>query len=114
MNDAEKAKTPCIFFRMPSGCTHGDNCNYRDEAEKAKAPPPQPKPKAKDTAKAKSSSVAKAVVALVAAPSLCTPAASAQIHSASNGLPTLKQVGIWVQQAHCPIRVFLRMRAPPS
>ena len=25
MTDAEKAKTPCIFFQMPSGCIHGDN-----------------------------------------------------------------------------------------
>ena len=77
MTDAGKAKTPCIFFKMPSGCMRGDNCKYRQEAEKTKAPPP-PKPKPKDTAKAKSSSVTKAVVALVAASSLCTPAASAQ------------------------------------
>lgn len=24
----EKAKTPCIFFQMPSGCVHGNNCQY--------------------------------------------------------------------------------------
>ena len=24
----EKAKNPCIFFQMPSGCVHGNNCQY--------------------------------------------------------------------------------------
>ena len=33
MTDAEKAKTPCIFFQMPSGCIHGDNCKFSAEAE---------------------------------------------------------------------------------
>ena len=112
MTDAGKAKTPCIFFKMPSGCMRGDNCKYNQEAVKTKAPPP-PKPKPKDTAKAKSSSVTKAVVALVAASSLCTPAASAQSSFSMNGLPTLQQVGIWVQQAHCLTRVFPRMHIPP-
>ena len=77
MTDAEKAKTPCVFFRMPTGCIHGENCKYSHEVEKAKAPPPpKPKPKAKETPKAKASPMAKAVVALVAASSLCAPAAS--------------------------------------
>ena len=45
MTDAEKAKTPCVFFRMPTGCIHGENCKYSHEVEKAKAPPPsKPKP----------------------------------------------------------------------
>ena len=78
MTDAEKAKTPCVFFRMPAGCIHGENCKYSHEVEKAKAPPSKPKPKAKEISKAKASPLAKAVVALVAASSLCTPAASAQ------------------------------------
>ena len=77
MTDAEKAKTPCVFFRMPTGCIHGENSKYSHEVEKAKAPPPlKPKPKAKETPKAKASPMAKAVVALVAASSLCAPAAS--------------------------------------
>eukprot|EP00439_Symbiodinium_sp_Y106_P044156 s2470_g5.t1 len=38
MTDAEKAKTPCIFFQMPSGCIHGDNCKFN-------APKPKLKPK---------------------------------------------------------------------
>ena len=46
MADAEKAKTPCIFFQMPSGCTHGDNCKFSH-----KAAAPKPKAKAKDGAK---------------------------------------------------------------
>ena len=72
MTDAEKAKTPCIFFQMPSGCIHGDNCKFSH-----KAAAPKPKAKAKDGAKSKPGAVTKAVVALVAASSLCTPVISA-------------------------------------
>ena len=72
LTDAEKAKTPCIFFQMPSGCIHGDNCKFSH-----KAAPTKPKTKAKETPKGKPGAVAKAVVALVAASSLCTPAVSA-------------------------------------
>ena len=72
MTDAEKANTPCIFFQMPSGCTHGDNCKFSH-----KAAAPKPKAKAKHGAKGKPGAVAKAVVALVAASSLCTPVISA-------------------------------------
>ena len=72
MNDAEKAKTACIFFQMPSGCIHGDNCKFSH-----KAAAPKPKAKAKDGAKSKPGAVAKVVVALVAASSLCTPVISA-------------------------------------
>ena len=32
----EKAKTPCIFHQMPSGCVHGAKCAY---SHAAKAPP---------------------------------------------------------------------------
>ena len=70
MTDAEKAKTPCIFFQMPSGCIHGDNCKFSHKAA------PKPKAKAKDGAKSKPGAVAKAVVVLVAASSLCTPVIS--------------------------------------
>ena len=72
MTDAEKAKTPCIFFQMPSGCTHGDNCKFSH-----KAAAPKPKAKAKDGAKSKPGAMTKAVVALVAASSLCNPVVSA-------------------------------------
>ena len=68
MTDAEKAKTPCIFFQMPSGCIHGDKCKFN-----RKAAAPKPKSKAKDTAKSRPGVVAKAVVVLVGASSLCTP-----------------------------------------
>ena len=71
MTDAEKAKTPCIFFQMSSGCIHRDNCKFSH-----KAAAPKPKAKAKDAAKSKPGAVAKAVVALVAASSLCTPVIS--------------------------------------
>ena len=71
LTDAEKAKTPCIFFQMPSGCIHGDNCKFSHKIPAAKG-----KPKAKEAAKAKPGAVAKAVVALVAASSLCVPATS--------------------------------------
>ena len=55
MTDAEKAKTPCIFFRMPSGCRHGDKCKYSHEGENAKAKAAsKPKAAAKDGSKAKS------------------------------------------------------------
>ena len=74
MTDAEKAKTPCIFFQMPSGCIHGDNCKF---SHKAAAPKEKAKAKSKDAPKGKPGAVAKAVVALVAASSLCTPVISA-------------------------------------
>ena len=55
----EKAKTPCIFHQMPSGCVHGARCSYSH----SKAPPakpksegsadPKPKPKTAPAAAAK-------------------------------------------------------------
>ena len=36
MSAADKAKTPCIFFQMPSGCIHGDKPVYSH----VKSPPP--------------------------------------------------------------------------
>lgn len=51
----EKARTPCIFHQMPSGCVHGDQCAYSHAASpstahltKAKADA-KPKPKPKST-----------------------------------------------------------------
>ena len=56
----EKAKTPCIFFQMPSGCVHGTNCQYLHA--KVDAPKKSdPKKDAKDgKAKAKAKSDPKA------------------------------------------------------
>ena len=60
----QKAKTPCIFFQMPSGCIHGDKCAYSH----VKSPPPakaknENDPKAKPKPKPKVA----AAVAIVAA-----------------------------------------------
>ena len=51
----QKAKTPCIFFQMQTGCLHGDKCQYlhekRDSSSasqpktKPKGPPPKAAPK---------------------------------------------------------------------
>ena len=61
----EKAKTPCIFHQMPSGCIHGDEYEY-SHAASAKAPPPkasaEAKPKPKPKASGPSPKVAAAVV----------------------------------------------------
>ena len=37
LTPAEKAKTPCIFHQIPSGCIHGAKCQYSH----AKSPPPK-------------------------------------------------------------------------
>ena len=57
---------------LPDAVRYGDNCKFSH-----KAAAPKPKAKAKDGAKSKPGAVAKAVVALVAASSLCTPVISA-------------------------------------
>jgi len=66
----EKAKTPCIFFQMPSGCVHGNNCQYSHaKASVTKGGNPKQednKPKAKAKAGAKKPSVAAAVAILAA------------------------------------------------
>ena len=66
----EKAKTPCIFFQMPSGCVHGNNCQYshaKASAPKGGNPKKEDnKPKAKAKADAKKPSVAAAVAILAA------------------------------------------------
>eukprot|EP00435_Cladocopium_sp_Y103_P025780 s1070_g6.t1 len=67
----QKAKTPCIFFQMPSGCIHGDKCAYSH----VKSPPPakaktDSDPKAKPKPKPK---VAAAVAIVAALSSMVTP-----------------------------------------
>ena len=34
MTKEEKAKTPCVFHQMPSGCLHGDKREYLHESKK--------------------------------------------------------------------------------
>ena len=64
MTPAEKAKTPCMFHHMPSGCIHGANCQY-DHTE---APPPKKsEPDAKSKSKAASVPKVPAAVAIIAA-----------------------------------------------
>ena len=61
---AEKAKTPCIFHQMPSGCIHGAKCHYSH----SKAPPPKKsEPDAKSKPKAVSVPKVPAAVAIIAA-----------------------------------------------
>ena len=75
ISDEEKAKIPCIFHRMPNGCMHGSNCKYSHEEPKSGGIP-KGKPKGKEPPpKSKGGPLAKAMVALVAAASLCKPTA---------------------------------------
>ena len=67
----QKAKTPCIFFQMPSGCIHGEKCSYAH----VQSPPPakaktETDPKAKPKPKPK---VAAAVAIVAALSSMVTP-----------------------------------------
>ncbi|CAE6955300.1 GIP [Symbiodinium natans] len=71
MSDAEKAKTPCIFFRMSSGCMHGENCKYSHAPDKTPKVDPKSKPKAAASKPKSPGAVAKAVVAMMAASSMC-------------------------------------------
>ena len=75
ISDEEKAKIPCIFHRMPNGCMHGSNCKYSHEDPKSGGIP-KGKPKGKEPPpKGKGGPLAKAMVAVIAAASLCKPAA---------------------------------------
>ena len=75
ISDEEQAKIPCIFHRMPNGCMHGSNCKYSHEDPKNSSVP-KSKPKGKDAPpKGKGGPFAKAMVAVVAAASLCKPTA---------------------------------------
>ena len=60
---------------MPNGCMHGSNCKYSHEDSKSDGIP-KGEPKGKEPPpKGKGGSLAKAMVALVAAASLCKPTA---------------------------------------
>jgi len=65
----EKAKTPCIFHQMPSGCVHGTKCAYSH----SEAPPPKPKsdgnadPKPKPKTAPAAAAKTFAIVAILAA-----------------------------------------------
>ena len=69
----EKAKTPCIFFQIPSGCVHGANCQYshvKTDAPKNSNPKKDDKDgkaKAKATADPKAKPSVAAAVAILAA-----------------------------------------------
>ena len=110
ISDEEKAKIPRIFHRNPNGCMHGSNCKYSHEdpkngsilkgRRKGKEPPP----------KGKGGPLAKAMVALVAAASLCKPFAGSLL----SGLRTPLQVGISVPIKHCWSKGFLPLRSSPA
>ena len=74
LKPAEKAKAPCIFHQMPSGCIHGAKCQY----DHTKAPPPKKsEPDAKSKSTAASVPKAPAAVAIIAAlSSVVTPTQS--------------------------------------
>ena len=75
MSDEEKAKIPCKFHRMPNGCMHGSNCKYSHEDPK-NGSMPKGKTEGKDAPpQGKGGPLAKVVVALVVAASLCKPTA---------------------------------------
>ena len=70
----EKAKTPCIFHQLPSGCVHGDKCAYSHTAKSAPQSPPKAKhggaksePKAKAKAAPAAAAKTLATVAILAA-----------------------------------------------
>ena len=65
----EKAKTPCIFFQMPSGCVHGNNCQYSHtkSGDPKNANPKKDDKDGKAKAKAKADAKAKPSVAAAVA-----------------------------------------------
>ena len=64
LTPAEKAKTPCIFHQVPSGCSHGAKCKYGH----TKAPPPKKsEPDVKSKSMAASVPKVPAAVAIIAA-----------------------------------------------
>ena len=70
----EKAKTPCIFHQLPSGCVHGDKCAYSHTAKSAPQSPPKAKygdgrsdPKSKAKAAPAAAAKTLATVAILAA-----------------------------------------------
>ncbi len=65
----EKAKTPCIFFQMPSGCVHGNSCQYSHvkSGDPKNANPKKDDKDGKAKAKAKADAKAKPSVAAAVA-----------------------------------------------
>jgi len=121
MNPEEKAKTPRIFYQMPSGCVHSDKCSYlHDSSRKANsgATSSETKPKAKPASKPAAKPKAMAVVALVAAlSSMVSPVAFLKF-AADSGAgrhlvshEALAQQGVdasVIQPFLCPSRESLR------
>ena len=85
----DKAKTPCVFFQMPSGCVHGSSCAYLHEEVKAESSPglkAEPKPKPKTSPKPACKGKVMAAVAIVAAlSSMAMPAEGCLEFAADTG-----------------------------
>ena len=81
----EKAKTPCIFHQVPSGCVHGAKC----ACSHSKAPPPKPKnegsadPKPKPKTAPAAAAKTLATVAILAA-TMLQPSQAEQIEWAAD------------------------------
>ena len=115
ISDAEKAKIPCIFHRIPNGCMHGRNCKYSHEDPKSGSIP-KGKPKGKDAPpKGKGGPLAKALVASVAAASLCKLAAgSGPEYSAQWAADKAAGRHLGSHQALLWNKGFLRQRFSPA
>ena len=95
---------------MPNGCVHGSNCQYSHEDPK-NGSMPKGKPKGKDAPpKGKVGLLVKAIVALIAAASLCKPTAGSGPEYSVDWLQTLLQVGISVPIKPCWSKGFLPQR----
>ena len=85
MSAEEKAKTPCIFHQVPSGCVHGAKC----ACSHSKAPPPKPKnegsadPKPKPKTAPAAAAKTLATVAILAA-TMLQPSQAEQIEWAAD------------------------------
>ena len=81
----DKAKTPCIFHQMPSGCVHGAKC----ACSHSKAPPPKPKsegsadPKPKPKTAPAAAAKTLATVAILAA-TMLQPSQAGQVEWAAD------------------------------
>ena len=100
---------------MPNGCMPGGNCKYSHEDPKSGSVP-KGKPKGKDAPpKGTGGPLAKAVVALVAAASLCLPTAGSGPEYSVAWAQTLLQVGISVPIKGCWARdSFFSVSVLPS
>jgi len=85
----ETAKTPCIFFQMPSGCVHGDNFQY-SHVKTGVPKSASPKKEDKDSnAKAKAKADAKAKPSVAAAVAIL----AASVLGGANGLEFAADTG---------------------